>query len=38
VILLINQLREQAELPRNERLHSVTAPDAGSAELVIASA
>jgi hypothetical protein len=33
VILLINQLREQAELPRSERLHSVTAPDAGSAEL-----
>jgi hypothetical protein len=31
VILLINQLREQAELPRSERLHSVTAPDAGSA-------
>jgi hypothetical protein len=30
VILRINQLREQAELPRSERLHSVTAPDDGS--------
>lgn len=35
VILLINQLREQAELPRSERLHSVTAANVGSAELDI---
>jgi hypothetical protein len=27
VILLVNRLREQAELPRSERLHSTTTPD-----------
>jgi hypothetical protein len=30
VILLINQLREQTELPRSERLHGVTSPRAGN--------
>jgi hypothetical protein len=35
VILLINQLREQAELPRSERLHGVPTPDADKAELEI---
>lgn len=30
VILRINQLREQAELPRNERLYSVRPPEDGS--------
>ena len=28
---LIDRLREQAELPRSERLHSATDPDTGSA-------
>lgn len=35
VILLINQLREQAELPRSERLHSATGPDGGNNDLAI---
>jgi hypothetical protein len=33
VILLVNRLREQAELPRSERLHSITtAADGSSAD------
>jgi hypothetical protein len=35
VILLINQLRNQADLPRSERLHSTAVPDDGDTNLPI---